>query len=72
MEDDIEKIRDIFANGFYKIITIRPANMVEIRETGIQKQLIIMADNGKWYLRGKDGKFYENENELIAADSRWD
>ena len=34
-EDDIEKIRDIFANGFYKIITIRPANMVEIRETGI-------------------------------------
>ena len=34
-DDDIEKIRDIFANGFYKIITIRPANMVEIRETGI-------------------------------------
>lgn len=27
--------------------------------------------NGKWYLRGKDGKFYEDENELIAADNRW-
>ena len=31
--------------------------MVEIRETGIQKQLIIMADNGKWYLRGKVENF---------------